>query len=96
MGGLQIREPLGELQDGHQSQPPWRQGRLSVRGEERREQFVAEQVAACVGEAKIRMAVGEDGMGDTGGILGNRADGLWTKHSTPPIRTVYPRNLRRR
>ena len=67
VGGLAIGEPLGELQDRDQGQPPGGLRRLSPVGEQAGEAFVVVEGAQGVPHGQVGVAVGEGGAGDVGG-----------------------------
>jgi hypothetical protein len=72
---LPIREVLGELEDGHQGEPPGRRGRLTARGEEVGEGRVLVDRAEFVAHAHERMPFGEGRPRDAGGFVGDGRHG---------------------
>ena len=79
VGGLAIGEPLDVLEDGGQSQPCRRSGRLSAGGEEVGELVVAVEATELVGDAEAKGALGEGGLCDASGLFGDRASRLWAE-----------------
>ena len=76
VGGLAIGQRLAKLHDGHERQPPRRQGRLPTRGEERGKVCIREDGAERIAQGDIQIALRKGGMGDPGGLLRHRLHGI--------------------
>ena len=72
IGRLAIRQPLRELQQGHQGQAPWRLGRLALGREEAGEAAVVEDRAEPVAQAQQQVAARERQTRDMGRVVRNR------------------------
>jgi len=72
IGRLAIRQPLRELQQGHQRQAPWRLGRLALGREEAGEAAVVEDRAEPVAQAQQQVAARERQTRDMGRVVRNR------------------------
>jgi hypothetical protein len=85
VGGLALGQRLAKRPNGHERQPPRRQGRLPTRGEERRTVRVGEDGTERSAQGYIEIAMRKGGMGDLGGFLRHRLDGLRTqRHAGRP------------
>ncbi len=83
--GVSVGQVLTELQQGDERQPPRRQPGLAKLGEQVGEVRVGEDGAQLVAQLEERVALAEDGPGDTGSFLRHRLDraGL-ERHGGPP------------
>jgi hypothetical protein len=72
LGGLAVTQPLAELQERHQGQPPGRVGRPAALGIEVSAVRVGKDRAEVVAQRQVGVAPGKGGAGDTGGLLGDR------------------------
>jgi hypothetical protein len=85
VGGLDVREPLGELQDSDQGQLGGGDRRAAARREQGSERAVLENRPQFVAQGEIRMAFREGGACDAGRLLGNQGDGERLQgHGEPP------------
>jgi hypothetical protein len=76
VGGLPVREALGELHHAHQDQPPRGQGRLPAPREEAGEVLVLPHDPQLVPHPSVGRPLREGGQGHAGGLFGNGANGL--------------------
>jgi len=83
VGGLPVREPLRELQDRRQREPPGRERGLAAAPEERREGIIGEKLPELVRSAQKGVALREGGAGDPGGLGGDRRERLGAQHHDP-------------
>jgi len=84
VGGLAVRQSLRALQDRRQRQPPRGARGLAAPSEERREGVVGEHLAERIGGGQVRVALGEGGARDAGGLGGDRRERLEAQHHDPP------------
>jgi len=76
VGGLPIREALGELQHRHQRQPPGRLRRPTVGGEQWCERFVRVNGAEFIAQPQPGIATWEGSASNASSLLRHRPDGL--------------------
>ncbi len=73
---LPVAQPLAELHERHQREPPRRIGRLPALRVEIGEVGVSEQRAEPVAQDQVRVAGAERGAGNPGGVVGHGRDRL--------------------
>ena len=91
VGGGPVGEPLAELEDGHEGEPPRRVGRLAEGGVEHGEIAVGEHGPELVAEGEQRRALGEGGVGDPGRVDRDRTGLLGLEHGGVGGRQLVPR-----
>jgi hypothetical protein len=79
VGGLAVGQTLDVLEDGDQSQPCRRSGRLASGGEQLGELIVTVEATELVSDAEAESAFGEGGVGDAVGLFGDRMRRLGAK-----------------
>ena len=78
--GLPVGEVLEELKDGDQHEFPRGDGGLTGGGEERCEILIGVDRAEPVTESGDGVAIGQDGVDDSGGVFWDGWDFLWFDH----------------
>jgi hypothetical protein len=85
LGRLAITQPLAELHERDQSQPPRRIGGLAKLGVEVGKVGVGEHGTEPIAQQHIRVAAPERRLGDAGGVVGHRRERLQAeRHGWPP------------
>ena len=74
LGRLPVAQPLAELHQRDQRQPPRRIGRLAEGGVEVAEAGIVEHRTEPVAQEQVGVAARERRSGDAGGVVGNRRD----------------------
>jgi len=76
VGGLPIREPFRELEDGRQREPPGSGGWLAAAREERGERAIGEHLTERIGRGQGGMTFREGRARDPRGLGGDRRERL--------------------
>ncbi len=96
-GRLAVAQPLAELHERDQREPPRRIGGLAALGVEVGEVGVREHRAEPVAQEDIRVAAPERSPGDPGGVVGHGREQLREeRHGRPPGKKAIQRRSRSR